>query len=80
MGSYPVSVISRRKVLLGCINMTFNLRVVSIFANYNNDGGGDDATMIIIIIAIILFIIRIITDSTQRRLTPRNFQFNLFIL
>lgn len=52
MGSYPVSVISRRKVLLGCINMTFNLRLVSIFANYNNDGGGDAATMITIIIAI----------------------------
>lgn len=52
MGSYPVSVICRRKVLLGCINMTFNLRVVSIFANYNNDGGGDAATMITIIIAI----------------------------
>lgn len=52
LGSYPVSVISRRKVLLGCINMTFNLRLVSIFANYNDDGGGDGGTMITIIIAI----------------------------
>lgn len=44
---YPVSVISRRKVLLGCIDMTFNLRLVSIFVNYNDDG-----TMITVIIGI----------------------------